>query len=104
MTSLLTPDCELIALPLLRQRSREASALLTSATAPPPAPSACAVELAACAAARNQKDLEGCLKSAREALQKEPTCGKAWAFCCWALFELRRYDEARLECLKAHSR
>ena len=85
---------------LLRQRSREATLLNTTVAAAPPV-SACAIELAACAAARTAKDLEGCLKSARAAVQKEPTCGRAWAFLCWALFELRRYDEARRECLVA---
>ena len=52
------------------------------------------VELVACAAARRVKDLEGCLASAQAALRKDAACGKAWAFLCWALFELRRYDEA----------
>ena len=81
---------------VLRQRSREAAA----APAPAP-PTLCAAELAACAAARQTKDPEGCVKAARSALHKDPSCGKAWAFLCWALFSLRRYDEVRRECRRA---
>jgi hypothetical protein len=89
---------------LLRQRSREAAMLDLSVEQPPTSPSRCAAELTACAAARSAKDYEGCLRSARAALQREPNCdSKAWAFLCWALFELRRYDEACAECLRALS-
>ena len=52
------------------------------------------VLLVACAAARQAKDLEACLASAQAALRTDAACGKAWVFLCWALFELRRYDEA----------
>lgn len=61
----------------------------------------CNAELAACAAARRSRDVQGCLRAARAALQKEPGHGKAWAFLCWSLFELKRFDEARSECLRA---
>ena len=57
-------------------------------------PASCAAELDACAAARRVKDLDGCLSAAQAALRKDASCGKAWAFLCWALFELKRYDEA----------
>ena len=94
-------------LPLLRQRSREAAFLNNSTggtdNAPSPSPSPCAAHLAACAAARSAKDLEGCLRSARAALKKDAACCKAWAFLCWSLFELRRYHEASAECLRALS-
>lgn len=94
-------------LPLMRQRSREASVAgvpcaLHAAGAPAPAPSPpCSNELAACTKARGAHDLEGCMAAARAALKKDAACGKAWAFLCWALFELRRYDEARAECRRA---
>ena len=84
-------------LPLMRQRSREVSlAGKAPAASMPPSP-----DLAACAAARRIKDFEGCMLAARTALKKEASCGKAWAFLCWALFEMHRYDEARTECLRA---
>ena len=86
--------------------SAAVAALDLSAATPDPSPqspSRCAAELTACAAARSAKDYEGCLQSAYAALHKVPTCGKAWAFLCWALFELRRYDEACTECLRALS-
>jgi hypothetical protein len=88
-------------LPLMRQRSRSRS--LGGAPASVAAPELCAAELAACAAARKAKEFELCLTSARAALHKDRACGKAWAFLCWALFEMRKYDEARLECLRALS-
>ena len=84
---------------VMRQRSREEAA---QAPAPAKAPaSLCAAELAACAAARQAKDPGSCVRAARAALCKEPSCGKAWAFLCWGLFSLRRYDEARAECRRA---
>ena len=86
-------------LPLLRQRSREAS-LHGNAT---PSGSRRSEALAQCASARSAKDIEGCLLAARAALKQEASCGKAWAFLCWSLFELRRYEEARAECLRALS-
>ena len=60
-----------------------------------------------CATARRKKDFEGCLRSAHAAIIKDSECGKAWAFLCWALFELHRYDEAQREthrapCLQLH--
>ena len=81
-------------LQLMRQRSRETSIASTP-------PSLCVDELAACAAARRSRDFDRCITAANAALNKEPACGKAWAFLCWALFEQRRYDEARAACHRA---
>ena len=94
-----TATTTMTTLPLLRQRSREAS-LHGNAT---PSGSRRSEALAQCASARSAKDIEGCLLAARAALKQEASCGKAWAFLCWSLFELRRYEEARAECLRALS-
>ena len=46
-------------------------------------------------------DLQTCVEEARLALKVDHTSKKAWFFLCWALFEMKRYDDARAETERA---
>jgi hypothetical protein len=60
-------------------------------------------ELQRCAKARRAQDYAAVLRTARAILRAEPQHPVAWAYLCWALFQMKRYADAKRQCWKALS-
>ena len=61
-------------------------------------------ELRRCAKARRENNYALALQTARQILRVESQHAVAWAYLCWALFNMKRYDEAKRQCWRALSK